>query len=160
MKSVTIITKTNLYDEYYDDYPNFMGITLNAVFIKKVNEYRNALSTMTINGLRPYAIKEFDECMFIDPIELESKLSTEDTIAFVSDDTNQEWDTNFDAKSDDTITLNQLDRDCDFSADAMTLNVSTSGLTYRGMVKHCDIHFGSDVIGWDDFDKLARLITD
>jgi hypothetical protein len=160
MKDLTIITQTHLYDEYFDEYPNFSCITLNAEFIKRVNGYRKALEAMKAEGLDPYAIKEFDGCMFADPIERSDKLSKEDNIAFLSDDIRDEWDANFDNESDETITLDKLDDETKFRVDVMTLNVSTSGIHYRGVVKHCDVNFESDVIYWDDFDKLSKLITE
>ena len=160
MKKLTIITKTHLYDEYFDEYPNFMCITLTSGFVKRVNAYRKALETMKAEGLSPYAIKEFDDCMFADPIEREEKLAKEDNIAFLSEDIKEEWHDNFNDESDETITLDDLDTNCDFRVDVMTLNVSTSGFHYRGIVKHCDINFESDVIYWDDFDVLCKLITE
>jgi len=160
MKKLNIITKTNLHDDYFDEYPNFMCITLTSEFVKRVNGYRKAMETMKAEGLSPYAIKEFDDCMFADPVEWEVGLSKEDNIAFLSDDVKEEWNSNFDKDEDEEfVTLAELDRDCDFRVDVMTLNVSTSGLNYRGIVKHCNINFESDVIGWGDFDKLSKLIT-
>ena len=155
MKEVTVITKCNSYDEHFDEYPNFLGVYLSENRIKRINAYRKALETMKSDGLTPYSIKEFDDgCYFLDVFERQDKFSNE-PIAFISSDVESEWNDAFDNDSEDVVTLDNIDSESDFRVEVMTLNVTTSGVYFRGIVKHCDINFESDVIFWEDFDKIV-----
>ena len=158
MKTTTLLTRFNTYDDYFDECPDFCGIGLTADFIKRVNAFRKAIDTMKGDGLDPYSIREFDYTLTLIDIPFEAyHISNYENIVFGSNGDESDFKELEDPDNGEPSVIEDYFR-VDCPIDAITLNVTSTGFYYNAIIKHTDIRCGSDTINWEYFDSITKAL--
>ena len=156
MKDKVLISQVYILDEYYDEYPNFFGIVIDEEFIKKIEGYQNAIKSLRATGLNPYKMSEWDSVnYYLDPSESCSLNKEEqEQLIFVGDDTKREWELQCD--EEEYMTLNEMDAEVNFRTECDTLNITETGFYFRGIVKHTNIVYESEVMSLERLKELIK----